>query len=328
LCAGSEEANKDACDEDSGGPLLYIDGNRHVLIGLVSWGDGCGIANMPGVYARVSKGMYWIKKVVCECWNVEGASFCGDEVSTAAEEEWTFECPIQVDPNCQDTPGYVDYAGDVCAWYEYNKNPGCVDYGDSKGGPGFEDTNALGECCWCGGGSIVKPSSPVKFERDPECQDVEGWTDQHGDDCQWYEANTEEGTCSGWGDVPGNKGFRKVLADIACCHCGGGSYPTPAPSPMPSISPTRRDSPTPQAPQTPDGGPTSTGNKPNKAPPKPSVAPQVPTSGPTTTTDDNNNNSQPSSPPEDFVVGQWPKQWAQKSVNCRSHRILCPEDRG
>ncbi|RLN92722.1 hypothetical protein BBJ28_00017643, partial [Nothophytophthora sp. Chile5] len=34
-----------------------------VLIGVVSWGNGCGLAGYPGVYARVSGGREWIESV-------------------------------------------------------------------------------------------------------------------------------------------------------------------------------------------------------------------------------------------------------------------------
>ncbi|XP_053180683.1 granzyme A-like [Scomber japonicus] len=62
ICAGYV-GNKpaDTCQGDSGGPLLC----NGALVGVTSFGRGCGHKKFPGVYAFLSKGQLdWIKKTM------------------------------------------------------------------------------------------------------------------------------------------------------------------------------------------------------------------------------------------------------------------------
>ena len=69
LCAGAP--GKDSCQGDSGGPLILTYGEP-VLVGIVSWGTGCGEAGHPGVYVRIDQDHYlnWIRRAIAADPNV------------------------------------------------------------------------------------------------------------------------------------------------------------------------------------------------------------------------------------------------------------------
>ncbi|XP_062853107.1 serine protease 27-like [Trichomycterus rosablanca] len=64
ICAGLLEGGKDTCQGDSGGPLVLKQGATWVQAGITSWGEGCALPNLPGVYTQVSQYQSWISSVL------------------------------------------------------------------------------------------------------------------------------------------------------------------------------------------------------------------------------------------------------------------------
>jgi secreted trypsin-like serine protease len=62
MCAGTDIRAADTCFGDSGGPLLVKRGGGYAQAGIVSWGpsEGCGLANLYGVYTQISHYIDWI----------------------------------------------------------------------------------------------------------------------------------------------------------------------------------------------------------------------------------------------------------------------------
>ena len=59
-----------------GGPLITAGsgsgvtaGQNYELIGVVSWGIGCAEAEYPGVYARVTEQLDWIRSTTANGWS-------------------------------------------------------------------------------------------------------------------------------------------------------------------------------------------------------------------------------------------------------------------
>lgn len=68
LCAGYRHGRKDSCAGDSGGPLLCpktVSGvTRWYLVGITSYGEGCGRPGKYGIYTKVSSYLDWIQNTM------------------------------------------------------------------------------------------------------------------------------------------------------------------------------------------------------------------------------------------------------------------------
>lgn len=66
ICAGFKEGGKDSCQGDSGGPLMLpIEQNGtfpFYQLGIISYADGCGKPNIPGVNTNVQTYARWIRR--------------------------------------------------------------------------------------------------------------------------------------------------------------------------------------------------------------------------------------------------------------------------
>ncbi len=68
ICALKPRSVTNSCYGDSGGPLVVLaeEPRRYVQIGVVSWGDRCGRAGNPNVFARVASFSDWIEQTMTE----------------------------------------------------------------------------------------------------------------------------------------------------------------------------------------------------------------------------------------------------------------------
>ena len=81
ICAGWDEGEHDSCQGDSGGPLTVLDGDGcPVVVGLTSFGNGCGQAGKYGIYTRVSQYRSWIES------RADGVEFVETSPPAAGQE--------------------------------------------------------------------------------------------------------------------------------------------------------------------------------------------------------------------------------------------------
>ena len=72
ICAGYSNGGKDTCSADSGGPMMGIQFDEYVQVGITSWGAGCAQPQLYGVYTRLSIFEDWINSYTGNSSNNSG----------------------------------------------------------------------------------------------------------------------------------------------------------------------------------------------------------------------------------------------------------------
>jgi len=148
MCASRSE--KDSCQGDSGGPLIVKGkySSQDTQVGVVSWGYGCADANYPGVYARISKQIQWIKTQIESGTKPEDddeGDDNGDDLKNWDDEnDWSNYTDDNNDwfNYTDDNNDWSNYTDDKNDWYATDDKNDWFNYTDDKNdGYATDDSN-------------------------------------------------------------------------------------------------------------------------------------------------------------------------------------------
>jgi len=218
ICAGLPEGGKDSCQGDSGGPFICRENGKAVLTGVVSFGIGCALPDYPGVYARVTAVLDWVKANMGGNTpppppppvgppappTTAGPTTVGptSPPTTAGPTEGPVECPDEwigdnyCDDECNNDDNDFD-GGDCCqdeaaeGWNQYCNDCLCLEMPETTEGPAECPDEWIGDN-YC---DDVCNNDDNDFDGGDCCQDeaAEGWN-HYCNDCLCLEMpETTEG---------------------------------------------------------------------------------------------------------------------------------------
>jgi len=89
---------KDACAGDSGGPHVSGKGASGLLVGVVSWGTGCGLKAYPGVYSLTVHNRCWIESTIGLPTTPAAIATAESDGALTINWQWTKPCAGAPDP--------------------------------------------------------------------------------------------------------------------------------------------------------------------------------------------------------------------------------------
>ncbi|MBN2526319.1 MAG: serine protease [Deltaproteobacteria bacterium] len=122
ICAGVVEGGKDACQGDSGSPLIYNANDEPMQIGIVSYGDECAKPDHYGAYVKVSEYNDWIDDCVAMKSTCQRRPPCWDQNTD-------FVCnvneDIQFDGRCNSRDCLLGIPGGIRNYFEFESSDSC-----------------------------------------------------------------------------------------------------------------------------------------------------------------------------------------------------------
>merc|ERR1712088_125766 len=182
ICGGYPGVGgKDACQGDSGGPFVCNYGGKAVIAGVVSWGNGCAWATHPGVYARTTYVLDWIKSQMSGGTPSPPGPTTAAPPSTAAPPKDGCGSPQWAnDKWCDDENNNADcnFDGGACCfneaqgWDNYCKDCECIECTPSgwHGDNYCDDSLNTGNCKY-DGGDCCGDNVSTAYCKDCECLD-------------------------------------------------------------------------------------------------------------------------------------------------------------
>jgi trypsin len=163
FCAGEMPlGGKDSCNGDSGSGIFDANG---LLVGLVSWGLGCGQPNRPGVYTRISTLERWIEHQKCQVSDYPPAHCTNLDVTITVDDFPDQVSLSLLDATIPGQPEAVVLTSEAMAMTPRQTKQFTVSVPQGRDYIfQAQDENEDGFCCTYGSGSVTVMDRTIQYQ--------------------------------------------------------------------------------------------------------------------------------------------------------------------